>query len=102
MIQYFIFWPFWQRWRKIVFSRISRFDISIQPPSAPSGHKALRDQEQQLAQQAERNYARFVDRWKTFHRRAALDEPCPATSRPLGTPLPSHGAADRPKVRSTD
>ena len=27
--------------------------------------KALRDQEQQLAQQAERNYARFVDRWRT-------------------------------------
>ena len=27
--------------------------------------KALRDQESQLAQQAERNYARFVDRWKT-------------------------------------
>jgi len=27
--------------------------------------KALRDQEQQLAEQAERNYARFVDRWRT-------------------------------------
>jgi len=27
--------------------------------------KALRDQEQQLAQQAERNYARFVERWRT-------------------------------------
>ena len=27
--------------------------------------KALRDREQQLAQQAERNYARFVDRWRT-------------------------------------
>jgi transposase len=27
--------------------------------------KALRDQELQLAQQAERNYARFVDRWRT-------------------------------------
>jgi transposase len=27
--------------------------------------KALRDQELALAQQAERNYARFVDRWKT-------------------------------------
>jgi transposase len=27
--------------------------------------KALRDQELELAQQAERNYARFVDRWKT-------------------------------------
>ena len=27
--------------------------------------KALRDQELTLAQQAERNYARFVDRWKT-------------------------------------
>ena len=26
--------------------------------------KALRDQEQQLAQQAERSYARFVDRWR--------------------------------------
>ena len=26
--------------------------------------KALRDQEQQLAEQAERNYARFVDRWR--------------------------------------
>ena len=29
--------------------------------------KALRDQELQLAQQAERNYARFVDRWRTRH-----------------------------------
>jgi hypothetical protein len=27
--------------------------------------KALRDQEMELAQPAERNYARFVDRWKT-------------------------------------
>ena len=27
--------------------------------------KALRNQEQQLAQQAERSYARFVDRWRT-------------------------------------
>jgi transposase len=27
--------------------------------------KALRDQELQLAEQAERNYARFVDRWRT-------------------------------------
>ncbi len=27
--------------------------------------KALRDQEQQLARQAERNYASFVDRWTT-------------------------------------
>jgi hypothetical protein len=27
--------------------------------------KALRDQKQQLAQQAEPNYARFVDRWRT-------------------------------------
>jgi transposase len=27
--------------------------------------KALRDQEMELAEQAERNYARFVDRWRT-------------------------------------
>jgi hypothetical protein len=27
--------------------------------------KTLRDQEMRIAEQAERNYARFVDRWKT-------------------------------------
>jgi len=36
--------------------------------------KALRDQEQQLAQQAERNYARFVDRWRTRPSKGAARE----------------------------
>ena len=36
--------------------------------------KALRDQELTLAQQAERNYARFVDRWKTRAPRGEVRE----------------------------
>jgi transposase len=41
--------------------------------------KALRDQEMQLAQQAERNYARFVDRWKTCPSKGeARERPNPA------------------------
>jgi len=36
--------------------------------------KALRDQEQQLAHQAERNYARFVDRWRTHPPKDAARE----------------------------
>ena len=36
--------------------------------------KALRDQETELAQQAERNYARFVDRWKTRRPRGEARE----------------------------
>jgi len=31
--------------------------------------KTLRDQEMQIAEQAERNYARFVDRWKVRPRK---------------------------------
>ncbi len=37
--------------------------------------KALRDQEQQLAEQAERNYARFVDRWRTRPPKGEAREP---------------------------
>ena len=36
--------------------------------------KVLRDQEQQLAQQAERNYARFVERWRTRPPKGAARE----------------------------
>ena len=44
------------------------------PTDSRSRVKALRDQELALSQQAERDYARFVDRWKTRRPRGEARE----------------------------
>ena len=49
-------------------------------PAYAYNAKALRDQELTLAQQAERSYARFVDRWKTRAPRGEVRERATATA----------------------